>query len=82
MVTQEERAWDSEEVKELLRYDTCCEITNRSADPTEPPRYAFNFGPHEVEIKYIYKSAIPSTGLLGSFLYLHRPARYLSTGRC
>ncbi|WP_238213612.1 DEAD/DEAH box helicase [Caballeronia novacaledonica] len=60
--TQEERAWDSEEVKELLQYDTCCEITNRSVDPTEPPRYAFNFGPHEVEIKYIYRSAIPSTG--------------------
>lgn len=60
--TQEERAWDSEEVKELLKYDTCCEITNRSADPMEPPRYIFNFGPHEVEIKYIYRSAIPSTG--------------------
>ncbi|WP_298826368.1 DEAD/DEAH box helicase family protein [uncultured Piscinibacter sp.] len=60
--TREERVWDGDGVKELLTYDTCCEITNRNTDPTQPPRYAFTFGPHEVEIKYIYKAAIPSTG--------------------
>jgi Type III restriction enzyme, res subunit len=60
--TGEERLWSSEEANKLLEYDTCCEITNRSSDPKEPPRYAFDFGPHEIEIKYIYRAAIPSTG--------------------
>ncbi|OQS33812.1 hypothetical protein B0T45_19710 [Chromobacterium haemolyticum] len=60
--TQDERAWDPEKVKQVLLLDTCCEITNRNTDPAGHPRYAFDFGSYEVEIKYIYKAAIPPTG--------------------
>lgn len=54
--------WESEKINQILEYDTCCEITNRNSSSTEPPRFAFNFGPFEVEIEYVYRSAIPSTG--------------------
>lgn len=60
--TRDERAWDLDAVREVLKWDTCCEIADRRTSPTAPARYAFDFGPHEVEIKYIYKAAIPSTG--------------------
>lgn len=59
---QDERAWDPEKVKQVLQLDTCCEITNRNPDPAGQPRYAFDFGTYEVEINYIYKAAIPTTG--------------------
>ncbi|MBK0116113.1 MULTISPECIES: DEAD/DEAH box helicase [unclassified Delftia] len=60
--TRDERAWDLDAVREVLEWDTCCDISDRRTSSTAPARYAFDFGPHEVEIKYIYKAAIPSTG--------------------
>jgi hypothetical protein len=60
--TTGERHWNKEAVDKLLTYDTCCEITDRQTKDGAPPRYCFDFGPHELEIKYIYRETVPPSG--------------------
>jgi hypothetical protein len=58
----EERRWKPEEVDALLQYDTCCEVREVQSDCGKPPRYVFDFGPHELQIDYIYRDTIPPAG--------------------
>jgi superfamily II DNA or RNA helicase len=60
--TTGERHWDKDAVDEILSYDTCCEVTDRQTKDGAPPRYCFDFGPYELEVKYIYRSSVPPAG--------------------
>jgi hypothetical protein len=60
--TREQRHWDGAAVEELLRHDTCCEIQERRKKPDDPPRYCFDFGPHELEVKYHFRNTVPPSG--------------------
>jgi superfamily II DNA or RNA helicase len=57
-----ERHWNKDAVDEILNYDTCCEVEERQMRGGAPPRYFFTFGPHEMEIKYIYRDTVPPSG--------------------
>jgi superfamily II DNA or RNA helicase len=60
--TTGERHWNKDAVDEILSYDTCCEVTNRQTKDEAPPRYCFDFGPYELELKYIYRDSVPPAG--------------------
>jgi hypothetical protein len=57
-----ERHWKKDAVEAVLTYDTCCEVQNRQTVDDAPPRYCFDFGPHELELKYVYRDTVPTAG--------------------
>lgn len=58
----EEKGWDEAAVKELLSYDTCCDVSSIEDEDGEPIGYRFMFGPYDLAITYIYKAGTPPRG--------------------
>jgi superfamily II DNA or RNA helicase len=56
------RRWKKGTVEAVLRYDTCCEVQNRQTVVNAPRRYCFDFGPYELEVKYVYRDTVPPSG--------------------
>jgi hypothetical protein len=59
--TREDRQWDSNAVKKLLTHDTCCPVESEILE-NKSVRYFFQYGGHEVDIRYHYRDTVPPAG--------------------
>ena len=57
-----EKGWDEAAIKGLLEYDTCCDVTQVEDDDGKLIAHVFMFGPHEIEITYVYRPGTPARG--------------------
>lgn len=61
-IEAEEKGWDEAAVKELLSYDTCCDVSPITDEDGEIIGYGFMYGPYELQIDYIFKAGTPPRG--------------------
>lgn len=58
----DEKGWDEAAVKALLEYDTCCDVAPIEDDDGKLIGHVFMFGPHALEIDYVYRPGTPARG--------------------
>ncbi len=56
------KGWDEAALKELLGYDTCCEVDEDVDEEDNVVGHSFGFGPYRLAIDYVYRATTPPRG--------------------
>ena len=56
------KGWDESKLKALLDHDTCCEVKDVVDDDGKVIGQAFEFGPYQLSIEYMYRGTTPPRG--------------------